>query len=642
MSSPTRHRQAGLLALFIVTASVISVINLRRPAAAPNQNSAEAEPVAQASSFLEQTRLTAPRKFELEQLTLWWDAVPESVQQSLNHSSTRSNIHPGDYTGIETCAKCHPKEHSGWLTHAHRRMNALASPQSVVGDFSGQSSIHYQGGTATFTTSSLGDYSMLLQKGQLRREYRITQTIGSRFFQYYVGVQTVGPEPVGHKFYSDEHVLPFGYWIEEQEWVPVVHVGDEVEDDLRPDPFDHPPESSQHYARYGGCNMCHTTFPFADMYVRNGPHLGHHLDHEMHWDLGTYVSQQRPELLSPHSAPWQLSDDELKTLAVDYWQFEAPEHAVDLGITCEACHLGCAEHVSNPTVKPRFAAFSPHLYTSEPYRSSRTPKNLNRICARCHIGYRPTLAAGMSTWNSTEFTDAMQGSCYSELTCVHCHNPHQGIGRKWSLSAEQDDQSCLSCHQQYREPSRLEQHTHHAVESLGSRCMNCHMPHLNEGLQDVVRTHTIFSPTNAEMIAANHPNACNLCHLDQSVAWTIDHLRDWYGAEFDSNHLATVLDNPDDAAKQWFYSDNESVRLIVSSAVVRTKAMWALPELIRLLNDPFLVNRQFTQRGIEQMLGVNLEEYGYHFYLSKKERSEPLTRIRQALLVSPPHTEPQR
>lgn len=52
----------------------------------------------------------------------------------------------------------------------------------------------------------------------------------------------------------------------------------------------------------------------------------------------------------------------------------------------------------------------------------------------------------MATWNSTEYSDAVQGGCYSELTCVHCHDPHKATGYQWSLSADQDDALCLKCH----------------------------------------------------------------------------------------------------------------------------------------------------------------------------------------------------
>ena len=73
-------------------------------------------------------------------------------------------------------------------------MNALASPQAVVGDFTGRAILESHGGRATFYRSG-DDFRMRLVKGAIIREYAIHQTIGSRFFQYYVGTQITGPEP---------------------------------------------------------------------------------------------------------------------------------------------------------------------------------------------------------------------------------------------------------------------------------------------------------------------------------------------------------------------------------------------------------------------------------------------------------------
>ena len=39
--------------------------------------------------------------------------------------------------------------------------------------------------------------------------------------------QVEGPEPKSHHFYSKDHVLPFGYWLQQKEWVPVIHIGPE-------------------------------------------------------------------------------------------------------------------------------------------------------------------------------------------------------------------------------------------------------------------------------------------------------------------------------------------------------------------------------------------------------------------------------
>src|SRR5438132_2996121 len=132
----------------------------------------------------------------------------------------------------------------------------------------------------------------------------------------------------------------------------------------------------------------------------------------------------------------------------------------------------------------------------------------------------------------------MRGSCYSKLRCVDCHNPHRAIGRRWSLASDQDDALCLKCHDRLEPAAQRLAHTHHIAGSPGARCMNCHMPRINEGLQDVVRTHMIYSPTRADMIEANHSNACNLCHLQQPIDWTLRYLKEWYGTKCDEAKIA--------------------------------------------------------------------------------------------------------
>jgi hypothetical protein len=71
--------------------------------------------------------------------------------------------------------------------------------------------------------------------------------------------------------------------------------------------------------------------------------------------------------------------------------------------------------------------------------------------------------------------------------------------------------------------------------------------------------------------------------------------------------------------------------LVAAEALVRADAHWAVPELLGILDDPFLVNRQFTARGLGKMLDMDFRDHGYRFYMFKKERAEPLLRIRHLL-----------
>ena len=476
--------------------------------------------------------------------------------------------------------------------------------------------------------------------GDTRRVYQATQTIGRRFYQYYVGRQIEGPEPAEHMFYHEDHVLPFGYWREKSQWVPVVHIGDEhlLSDGYRPDPFDPPTEPPLHADYAFACNRCHNTFAIGDELLRKSSQLSMYTPAPLHLVVPEYLAAAHPGFPIPAFSPGMVSP-EIAQFGHDIERLDAPTHAVTMGISCEACHLGGRDHAEGRLKEPAFLPAGPELFVQtngEKIDLGRNHDNITFTCGRCHSGGRPSYAAGMSTWNSTEADDAMRGGCYSEMTCVNCHNPHQATGQQWSHSADSDDARCLSCHQQYEPVVAREKHTHHPNGSSGARCMNCHMPRINEGLQDMVRTHMIFSPTHREMIEANHPNACNMCHTDQPIDWTLDHLHDWYGATF--SELPIVENYPDreaPAALGWLRQENEAVRLVAADALCRTQSKWALPELLEILDDPYLINRQFGQKGLEKLLGFDLETKGYRFYMTPEERREPIEKIRNSLETKP-------
>ena len=583
-----------------------------------------------------------PLFYEFGNLITWWDQIPDDHQFDTAmtiSSDEESNIHPDDYSGAESCRECHAKNYEAWSDHPHRFMNAYANKSTVKGDFSGNATISYLDGLGEFYQEN-GEYRMKLTRESLTRVYTISQTIGSRFTQYYIGKMIQGPEPSDHDYYRVDHVLPFGYWMDERKWVPVVHVHqildednflwkeeDEWPSDKRLDPFSDPG-----FVPYTQCNHCHTTFPVADLIVKSPDVVSLHIPHKIHFSLSGYLKDEHPEVWTSDKHPSDVSSREFMDMAAVATKWEAPDKAVNLGISCEACHHGSKAHVEDKHKKPGFFVKSPHLHleglTEKDF--GRTHVNVNYMCGRCHVGDRPVLAGGMSTWNSTEYTDAMHGSCYSELRCIDCHDPHTGIGPKWKPSAAQDDQSCVRCHDQFRTPEAVQAHTHHPPNTAGSRCMNCHMPRINEGLQDMVRTHMIFSPTDSNMIEKNHPNACNMCHTERPIDWTLAHLKDWYGKTYSEKKISTVYHDRDGpVAKNWLASRNSSVRMIAADSLVRTKSFWAVDSLIDALDDPFLINRQFAGKGLEQLLDIRLEDFGYQFYMTAEERIAPLKKLRK-------------
>lgn len=133
-----------------------------------------------------------PRYVAFDRFGFWWGDVPELVRANSSPTGTFSNIEPQDYAGAAACRDCHAQQHQAWSDHPHRWMNAAATPDAALGAFSGQARLRYLGGEGRFWRE--GDhFRMAVERGPLRRVFPIRRTIGRRFFQYYVGVQTVGP-----------------------------------------------------------------------------------------------------------------------------------------------------------------------------------------------------------------------------------------------------------------------------------------------------------------------------------------------------------------------------------------------------------------------------------------------------------------
>ncbi|GAB5402668.1 MAG: hypothetical protein Aurels2KO_08990 [Aureliella sp.] len=639
--------------LFVGTILIVATVWALMPREpTPSQSAATNPEVQQAEA---PRSLRDVRYFEFDKLALTWDKMTPQMRAPLKKTSDRSNILPEDYIGPDACAECHKENHKDWASHPHKRMNAIATEKTVLGDFSGENSIQYLGGKVTFFRSG-SQYRMRFSRNDLNREYIITQTIGSRFHQYYVGKGVIGPEPKEHDYYKEDFVLPFGYWIDRETWVPIVHVFDERPDGERWESVEQlkPPTSSSSkldvgsargvidgsqdlgvtYAR--SCNFCHTTFAFGDFMIRNPKRIGPSLAEGTLLEMDEYTAKARPELWEGTAPTESMTSEELENTIDTFVALDAPSHAVTLGVSCEACHLGSKEHAKNEKLKPSFAGQSPHLYVFADSKNDggRSAANINAICGRCHTGNRPTYAGGMATWNSTEHTDAMRGSCYSQLSCVKCHDPHKPTGSTWAKPPEQDDASCISCHTKYEDKTLRRNHTGHQSGSSGDHCMNCHMPRINEGMQDVVRTHTIFSPTQPDMIHSNQPNACNLCHLDKSIDWTLGYLNQWYGRVYDQASIARNYPNRSGpVGLGWLQQPHEPTRLVAAEAFARQQARWGLAAVITLLDDPYLLNRQFAQTSVESIADVDLNKrFGYWYFMTPQQRKPIIAKIRASLI----------
>lgn len=537
------------------------------------------------------------------------ETTPESV--STDSKSSYSNIHPEDYVGPQACEACHAEHFANWQTHAHSRMNLNPAAETVVGDFSG-TEVPYGNGHIRFEHEG-ADYFMSLYEGDnLSRKYRVTRTVGSRFTQMYIGLQTEGPEPKEHHAYHIEGKLPFGYWMKRRLWTPVSYFDSAYE----PEPDDgaaqmellgHPQQESKWELN---CLYCHNTYAY---------------QHRLYF--ASAIGFPREDFVFPGG---------MQTLQ----KFGAlsPDKLVTLGISCESCHYGGREHVRNglPT---RYYPSSPDLSLTG-IREGEQPTEagvINSICMQCHCAEVQLYPNGAATWNSREAIDLKTGGCMQQVKCTDCHNPHVPGLEGGLFSKARIEAKCMDCHQELQDETNRLLHTQHSDETAS--CIDCHMPRIVQGLDSVLRTHHISSPTNVSMLKTAAPNACNLCHLNESIDWTVQHLnKGWnqnivIGSDWSKAYGADLKRS---VGKAWLNHDQPVIRLVCSDAWKRhPKGMDALPELLTMLTDSYSVNRMFGLFAVESLLGRTLHDFNPMSPIS--ERQDYIDRLRQILAQSPPH-----
>ncbi len=548
--------------------------------------------------------------------TCWADprVLPDdAVDLSIDYS----NILPVDYVGPQLCADCHTEQYNDWRDHPHALMNQLPSEQSVKGDF-GNAVLELPTGRVEFKTTrsskkgSQLQYHMVIYKlGQEDsfREYCVTKTVGTRYIQAYIGRQTQGPEPQGDAIY-DEHMLPFSYWFKIKQWLPSKYYNIFHDESLQDGiPQTEAIDESPTVLPYREvCMNCHNTFPYAyriyhqslvgfpDATVASaiGP-LANQLSNELRHIDGSVRSMNRlNEILDP--------DQDLVTM----------------GISCESCHLGGREHAEHereikflPTSKfTRVIAKTENIV----FEGRGYAPTLLGTCAQCHSGEGELFPTGGGKSNSREALDFHKGFCTSEMSCVNCHDPHTAsAGPSGGPELATHANTCKMCHSQFATDQSALSHSGYAGHAELS-CLDCHMPRYTRGVDELIRTHRICNPVEKEMIAQGMANACNSCHLEKSMQWTLDELaKTWHHRITPQVEWRSWNDLKLPAGEVWLDSKDSHMRLVASQLYGRYNGGEKLSNekvrrLIHTLNDPERINRVFGSFTVKRLLGWPMDE----------------------------------
>jgi predicted CXXCH cytochrome family protein len=224
----------------------------------------------------------------------------------------------------------------------------------------------------------------------------------------------------------------------------------------------------------------------------------------------------------------------------------------EINVSCEDCHGPGSLHVD---LAAEHSLFWDRRYG---YGLAKMKGEPNRaqidICARCHSrrrvihgGYQPGqefldfydpelldgdiyYPDGQIRDEDYEYGSFLQSRMFREnVRCTDCHDPHTA-----KLRAE-GNQLCVRCHTagKYDGPT----HHHHAVDSKGSRCVECHMPVRHYMVVDPRRDHRIRIPRPDLTRDIGTPNACQACHKEKkhTPQWAVDQLDQWYGTKWREN-----------------------------------------------------------------------------------------------------------
>ncbi|MCL4225485.1 MAG: cytochrome c family protein [Myxococcales bacterium] len=520
-----------------------------------------------------------------------------------------SNIRREDYVGPAVCGECHAEQHARWQGSLHAVMNQEADrPGAVAGDFGGVT-VAYGGGRARFERDRGAPVMALTDARGVTRRYRVTRTIGARALQEYVGV-LVGEGGEGAEGADGvERRLPFGWWLARPGWYPQPYFDAwfGAEHDAAGQPtFDAFTADPAPWATR--CAWCHNTYPFELRLLRD-PTIGH--GPEAHVELVT------TERAAAERA--RLRDDNL--LPVDA--------LVTVGVSCESCHLGGRGHADGEALA--FAPVGPHVRRRAdapplppPGRGRDAPALVNALCAQCHSTPSPRYPDGSAVRNSTEALDLAAGACAGAIACTDCHDPHTRGAGAGAPDEPAHLAACTRCHAALADPAAAAAHGRHPPGAAS--CLDCHLPRLVTGVGAFVRSHRISSPGDPAMLAAGAPGACNLCHLDRSIRWTVDELRRGWGVALAPDaawgRAYGDLDHPVGLA--WLTRGAPPVRLAAAAAFARHGDRAALPALVAYLDDPVAHDRMWLLLAIEALLGRRLTAREYD------PLAPPAVRARQA------------
>jgi len=417
------------------------------------------------------------------------------IKQTIEKKRPASSIvlQSAEFVGRQKCIDCHKAEYDKWKGSHHDLSMDIANETNVLADFN-DTEFEHSGTISRFYKKNRKFYVNTTGPDGKMDDFEITYTFGAYPLQQYLV-----PFPGGRL-----QCLTIAWDVVKKKWYHLY-----PDQDIPVNDWLHWTNQAQNWN--GMCAECHST------------HL-----------IKGYIQET-----DTYHTTWS-----------------------EIDVSCEACHGPASKHVEWAEM-PEMARPETENFGLVAKTRDLNSRQMVELCARCHArrsflgDYRhpqkdvldamlPQLLSvgmyfpdGQILEEDYVYGSFLQSKMYNNnVRCSDCHDVH-------SIKRVKDGNDlCLQCHRapvydskahhfhkqkgEKGDPVKLADGTVFEVGE-GAKCENCHMPGRYYMGIDYRLDHSIRVPRPDLSIADKTPNACNRCHADKDVQWSVNYTTKWYG-----------------------------------------------------------------------------------------------------------------